>query len=525
MKKHIYLLSVMVVSAGLFACGGGSSKNSAVGTDSLQRDSVEKVVLSRHPDTVFASVGNLQVIKVDTFLTDIPGKLADFGNLYKDVDGVLTFRGDPSRETSFSGKIKGTPSNVKVEWVFETDEGITPRWNGGTGWTGQPLYVHWSDEQLKRIKKEAAQFVKSDLKNKEIIVGSLAGKVFFIDYESGKDSRTPYNINNPIKGTPAIHPSLNGNIFVGQGFNDNSPFGAVIFNLFNHKQVQFFGHDRNARRAWNAYDSSPVAVGQFMFRPGENGTLYKFYCDGNEVKLHSTLRYRGAYGASPGMESSLAVHRNYGYIGDNHGNILCINLDNLNVVWHYFNHDDTDASVVVVEEAGVPFVYTGCEVDKQGADGYSFFTKLNGLNGEEVWSTKIACHCVGGERKLDSGMLSTPLVGHGDCEGLIFSNFVVHKDDKDGQLIAFDTKSGKVIYRVETKGYSWSSPIAFYNEKNEMFIFTGDVYGDVYLFRGKTGELLHTSHVGNNFESSPIAIDNKVICGSRGTQIYKMSIE
>ena len=93
------------------------------------------------------------------------------------------------------------------------------------------------------------------------------------------------------------------------------------------------------------------------------------------------------------------------------------------------------------------------------------------------------------------------------------------------ELIAFDTKSGKVIYRVETKGYSWSSPIAFYNEKNEMFIFTGDVYGDVYLFRGKTGELLHTSHVGNNFESSPIAIDNKVICGSRGTQIYKMSIE
>ena len=524
MKKHIFGVGIIALFAGLCSCGGGG-KGSPSGADSLRCDSVERVAVTRHPDTVFASAKNLLKVQVDTFLSDVPGELSNFDNLYKNVEGILTFRGDPSRETSFAGRVKGTPSTVKVEWVFETDKGITPRWNGGTGWTGQPLYVNWSDEQLKRIKNEAAQFVKPDLKNKEIIVGWLAGSVFFIDYESGRASRTPYYVNNPIKGTPSIHPSLNGNVFVGQGFNDNSPFGAVVFNLFNHKQVQFFGHDSKAWRGWNAYDSSPVAVGQFMFRPGENGTLYKLYCNGDEVKLHSTLKYRGANGAAPGMESSLAVHRNYGYIGDNHGNILCINLDNLNVVWHYFNHDDTDASVVVVEEAGTPFVYTGCEVDKQGTDGYSFFTKLNGLTGEEVWSTKVACHCVGGERKLDSGMLSTPLVGHGDCEGLIFSNFGVYKNGKDGELAAFDCKTGKEAYRVATKGYSWSSPIALYNEKNEMFIFTGDVFGNVYLFRGKNGELLHTSHVGNNFESSPIAIGNKVICGSRGTKIYKMSVE
>jgi putative protease len=43
--------------------------------------------------------------------------------------------------------------------------------------------------------------------------------------------------------------------------------------------------------------------------------------------------------------------------------------------------------------------------------------------------------------------------------------------------------------------------------------------------RGKNGEILHTSHVGSNFESSPIIIGNKVVCGSRGSKIFKMSIE
>ena len=526
MKKKLIYASAIFALLNLYACGGaGSNKTEEQIADSLKKDSLAKVNLTPHPDTTYASVKNLKSVKIDVFLKDVPGKLESYENLYDNVDGILTFRGAPSRETPFSGKVTGTPKTVKVDWEFNTGSGMTGRWGGGSGWTGQPLYVNWSDEQLKRIKTEAAEYVKPELKNKEIIVGSLAGKVFFIDFETGKASREAYNINNPIKGTTSIHPSLNGNIFVGQGINTKSPFGAVVFNLYNHKEVSFFGVDRNAWRAWGAYDSSPVAVGQFVFRPGENGTLYKLYCKGDKVKIHSTLRFRGENGNAAGMESSIAIHRNYGYVADSDGNILCVNLDNLKVVWHYRNHDDTDASIVVVEEDGVPFLYTGCEIDSQGPKGFSWFTKLNGLNGEVVWSTQIDGRCIDGKKKVEGGMFSTPLVGHGDCEGMIFSHFVTHISGRLGEFVAFDRKTGKTIYRIPLKNYSWSSPVAFYNEKNELFIFTGDVVGNVYLIRGKNGEILHTSHVGNNFESSPIVIGNKVVCGSRGTKIYKMSIE
>lgn len=523
MKKSFIYITSIIFSLVTIACGGKEKNStSAQPTDSVKVDTPK--VVTAHPDTIYASAKRLKEIKIDTFLKNVPGTLESFENQYADVDGILTFRGAPSRETPFSGKVKGSPSTVKVDWVFNTGSGMTGRWGGGSGWTGQPLYVNWSDAQVNRIKKEAADYVKPEFKNKEIIIGSLAGKVFFIDFETGKASREAYNINNPIKGTASIHPSLNGNIFVGQGIPDQKPFGAIIFNLYNHKEVSFFKEDRKAWRAWGAYDSSPIAVGQFMFRPGENGTIYKLYCNGDSVTLHSTLRYRNGVGGG-GVESSMAVHRNYGYFSDNEGFIICINLNNLQPVWTYRNHDDTDATIVVVEENGIPFIYTGSEIDSQGSEGISWFTKLNGLNGEEVWSAQIEGRCINGEKKVEGGMFSTPLVGHGDCEGMIFSHFVLHKPGRLGEFVAFDCKSGKILYRIPLKNYSWSSPIAVYNEKNELFIFTGDVVGNVYLLRGKTGEILHTSHVGNNFESSPIIIGNKVVCGSRGTQIFKMSIE
>jgi hypothetical protein len=58
-----------------------------------------------------------------------------------------------------------------------------------------------------------------------------------------------------------------------------------------------------------------------------------------------------------------------------------------------------------------------------------------------------------------------------------------------------------------------------------MFIVTGDTLGSIYIIRGKDGSVLLRQKVGNNFESSPIVIDNNIIVGSRGKEIYKLSIE
>lgn len=464
------------------------------------------------PDTIYPSAEKLQFV-VDTFLTEVSGVMTDLSDKYENLDGIYTFRGSPTRNPNFFGKLHGDSIDIHTEWEFttffdktETDYGT---WGGGTGWTGQPLYVHWPDSL------------------QEIIIGSLCGYVYFIDFQTGEPSRPYFDAKNVLKGTPSIDPSMNGNLYIGHGVEKEAPFGNAVYNLFSCEQTHSFGKDPNAWRKWGAYDSSPVVIDSFLFRPGENGTLYKYYLGNGEYLLHSTLRYSTSKAQrSPGIESSMAVCRNYGYTTDNMGNILCINLNTLKPVWHYRNHDDTDATPLVAIENSIPYVYTGCEVDKQGLSGASYFVKLNGLTGELVWQDTIRCNQVDiDDKTLNGGMFGSPLLGAMDCSDMIFSNFCVNREKTKGCLVAINKADGSIVYRTETRQYAWASPIPFFNDHGEMFIFDADCDGNVYLIKGKTGEIIARKRIGENFESSPIVVDDKVILGSRGNKIYKIALE
>jgi outer membrane protein assembly factor BamB len=290
------------------------------------------------------------------------------------------------------------------------------------------------------------------------------------------------------------------------------------------KITRHFPEDRKARRSWGAFDSSPIRVGQFLFWAGENGTLYKYLIKDADLELVSTLRYTVG-GAAPGMEASIAVYRNYGYTADNHGHILCTNLNTMRPVWHFDNGDDTDATIVVSEENGHPYVYVCCEIDRVPRDA-SYFRKLDALTGELVWEYAAPGRRFNIEKKhFDGGYYATPLLGRGNCADLIFCNQVKNLKGQNGDFVAISKATGELVYTIPLKHYAWSSPVGLENEKGEMFIFTGDTYGNVYLINGRDGKVLYTQHVGNNFESSPIVIGNQVVVGSRGHSIYKMSIQ
>ena len=491
------------------------------------KDTIPKSeVLTPLPDTIFPSVDNLEYsITVFDSLTD--GHIGWFEDPYENAPGAFTFRGNHYRNADFHGTLQGRPDTVIIDWVFKTgfDKRVTKfgSWGGGTGWTGQPLYVEWPDSCMERFRRESPALTRNFGKE-EIIVGSLDAHLYFINFQTGDSSRRSFYVGNTIKGTPSLDPDMNGNLYVGQGIPCINPFGALTFNLFTHQKTQTFGRDPRAWRNWQAYDSSPIRVGQFLFRLGENGTVYKYLCSGDTLKLHSTLRYHAKGSGAAGIESSMAVYRNYGYFSDNHGNVICINLDNLQPVWHYFNHDDSDGSPVIAEEEGVPYLYTGCEIDKQNV-GNGYLTKLNALNGEEVWTTATAGRrTTFNNNHFDGGFYCTPLLGQGNCRHLVFANFVRNTPAMSGDFMAFNRQTGEEVYRVPLKYYAWSSPVALYNENGEMFIFTGDTTGYIYLIDGASGEILFKKLVGNNFESSPVVIGNHVVIGSRGQEIYKFTI-
>ena len=73
--------------------------------------------------------------------------------------------------------------------------------------------------------------------------------------------------------------------------------------------------------------------------------------------------------------------------------------------------------------------------------------------------------------------------------------------------------------------FAWSSPVAFYNERQELFIVVGDSSGRLYLINGKSGDVIFKEVLGDNFESSPIVKDNMFAVGSRGNRIMRFHVE
>lgn len=466
------------------------------------------------PDTAYASVDNIKY-RIERLAPERDSIISRFDDLYANAPGVLTFRGGPNRQASFGGRVTGRPDTITVDWIFNTrstpPDSLENKWGGGSGWTGQPLYINWPDSITTQSKEE-------------IIVGSLCHYLYFIDFNSGKASRNPINVGNPIKGTVSLDPTLNGNLYVGQGVPDKRPFGHLVVDLNSGAVSQFIPEDSKAQRRWGAFDSSPIKIDKFLFWPGENGSLYKYTTANGKLIPHSVLRYtRG--GVAPGMESSIAVYRNYGYTSDNHGNILCINLNTMRPVWWFNNSDDTDATILLSEEDGRGYIYTGCEVDRRDS-ACAYFRKIDALNGELIWEAAFKGrkkHI--GKKSFDGGFYASPLLGSGNCSDMIFSNYVKNLNGSNGDFVAINRHNGEIIYSIPLKQYAWSSPVAFLNEKDEMFILTADTCGYVYIINGINGEIILSKLVGLNFESSPVVVGNSIVIGSRGKSIFKMSIK
>lgn len=527
-RFHFPVLSLSLLSLFVVSCGGKAkvAADSAEAVDSAITVAEYEWITPELPDTAYESV---KLISATTRIIDTvtDGKLSDHKDLYRTAPGIFAFRANAFRDAEMRGKVSGTPKEIVVDWNLETlydrrQTGSSQGWGGGSGWTGQPVYVEWPDSLIK--KYQAAGHLSKDFSGKEILVGSLSSYLYFIDFETGKQSREPLYVNNPIKGSVMLDPTLNGNVYLGQGIPNERPFGAIVVDLNTHTVSDTYPEDSKAPRHWDAYDSSAIRMGQFLFRPGENGTLYKFLVETGKQKLHSAMSYT-AGGRSLGMEASMSIYGNYGYTADNSGLLVCTNLNTMKPVWVYDLGDDTDSSPVVTVEEGKPYIYTGSEIDKTSR-GYSKYVKLNALDGSVVWEREMAGQRFDiGEKHFDGGFYATSLPGQGNCKDIIFVNVVENLRGQNGKFVALNRRTGETVYEIPLKHYAWSSPVGFLNENEEMFVLDADCAGRMYLIDGKKGELITEKIVGANFESSPVVSGNSAVVGSRGQYIYKVSLK
>lgn len=454
----------------------------------------------------------------------------EYGNKY----GVFCFRGNPQRNNPVRGNLKQKPTSFRLDWVFETqrDDRVneTGSWGGGSGWTGQPLVIQWPQELKEKLFGATDDFIHQT-NNKEAIVGSLCGNIYFIDWEKGIATRPHLTIENPIKGTVSVDPRMNGLLFVGQGIPNGERFGSYVFNMFSGQEVYFRnGLDPTARRPWGAFDSNALIdpITGTWFHPGENGQIYKAKINTN-MTLSNPTKFNYYVEGKPGqgLEASMGAWNNLGFFGDNSGNVFCLDLMTMRPIWYFDNEDDTDASMVIdLLENDHPYLYIGNEVDIQGASGMAYVRKIDAITGKELWKVGRACAATALNGRINSGgVLASVLPGKEKAKNLVFAIYSRTNNSFAGELVALNKKTGKEEYVMKLPNYSWASPIALYTKKGDPYLFFTDVFGNVYLTDALTGKIIHQEHFPVVWESSPVAWNNRIVVGARGNKIFSFVIE
>ncbi len=469
-----------------------------------------------------------------------PDFTIDFGqgSDYSSLPGVITFRGSNFRGGGSYGTAQLDTETFGAKWHANTgaltsSDGYT--WTGN-GWTGQPLIAHWPKETRQAMNMYDWAKEKETLT--EVIYASMDGYIYFFELSSGSKTRDSINLGYTFKGAGALDPRGYPILYLGSGYNSaRGGSHAFIISLLDGSILYEFGQwDPFALRSWHMFDASPLvdAETDTLIYPGESGIIYI-------LKLHSYFsaeegvmtiapevtkwRYQAARGYGwLGFEDSPVIWRGYLFIADNGGNLMCLDLNTLKVVWAQDVLDDTNCTPCLELEDGHPYLYisTSFHYGWRGTVTAPIpIWKIDAETGEIVWQRSYDCYTV---KDVSGGVQGSPALGQQGLKDLVFFPISRYPTGGAGWLVALNKATGELVWKVETQVYSWSSPTAFYTADGKGYLIYCTSGGYMYLFDGLTGEMLDFVDLGSNVEASPAVFENTVVVGTRTNGIWGVTM-
>ena len=459
------------------------------------------------------------------------------GRTYHDLPGVITFRGNNWRDDPTYGTAEIHENVIEPVWKKGTGN-LT--YNGklwtGSGWTGQPLIMKWPKDVRQHMNMYDWAKAKDDLV--EVVYATMDGNIYFLDLVTGEATRDPLNLGFTFKGAGALDPRGYPILYVGAGYDSARGKARVfIVNLLDGSVMYTFGNQDpfSLRGNLSYFDSSPLvdAESDTLIYAGENGILYLIQLNtkydpqagtlsidpGNIAKWHyEGQRTRsGAYWV--GMETSPAVYGHHLYVTDNGGNMMCLDLQTLKLVWVQDILDDSNSTPVLSEENGKVYVYVSTSFHlgwRSSGTAPVPVWKLDAETGEIIWQHDYECSSVSG---VSGGVQSTIAVGRQDLSDYIYVTVSRTGGGGNGVLACLDKKTGETVWEHKA-AYAWSSPVCVYNADGSGKVLYAASAGKVYLLDGKTGEQLNSLAIPDGtIEASPAVYENRVILGTRGQSI------
>lgn len=466
----------------------------------------------------------------------------DLPERYTELEGIVTFRGDNFRSGAAYGTASVSSKTLTKVWSKSTS-GLSDTdgtyWSG-SGWTGQPLIVKWPEATRKNISA-MYDWAREKEGLVEVIYATLDGHVYFYELTSGEYTRDPLNLGFNYKGAGALDPRGYPILYVGSGVDSvNGRSRVKVVNLIDNSVMFEFGHNETfANRGWHMFDSSPLVSAETdqLIYPGENGILYIIHLNTKYNEQTGELsvdpdnivkwKYNGVRSGSRywlGVESSAAIINNYIFLADNGGNLMCLDLNTLKLVWVQDVLDDTNCSPVVDVEDGHPYIYINTSFH-YGWRSYSTaeipIFKIDAETGEIVWRTDYTCYTV---QDLSGGVQGTIAVGKNKLSDMIFVPVARTPGASSGTLAALKKDTGEVIWEKETSMYSWSSPVDFYDADGNGYLLYCNSGFNMFLIDGKTGEQLDYMNLGGNIEASPAMYGNYAVVGTRAMRTYCIQV-
>ena len=464
---------------------------------------------------------------------------------YTEMEGIVTFRGNNYRDSAAYGTADIKNKKIKVAWEHDSSALTAPdgeTWTG-SGWTGQPLIVTWPKETRKIMNMET--WAKKADKLTEVICATMDGHVYFYELETGKQTREPLNLGFTFKGAGALDPRGYPILYVGAGYNGSRGAGrAFVVSLVDGEILYEFGASDafSYRQGWTMFDGSPLVSAETdqLIYPGESGVVYfiKLNTKYDEAKGTLTMkpdepvrwRYQGVRTGDKywvGVEASPVIWNHYLYMADNGGNLMCMDLDTLKLVWVQDTLDDTNCTPVLECEDGHPYIYisTSFHAGWRASENSSVdipIWKIDALDGSIVWSKSYDCYTVSG---VSGGVQGTIACGKNALSDLIFVPVArTGKTANAGILAALNKETGKVAWEFKTEVYSWSSPVCVYDNAGKGYIVYPTAGGYIYLLDGETGKKLSSIDVGGNVEASCAVFNSTIVVGHRLQKIFGITL-
>ena len=426
------------------------------------------------------------------------------------VDGLLTFRGNPSRNFHGVGPV---PTNPEVVWSATI--GCSNSFVGseatewcGTGWTGQPLVFPKDDQWW-------------------VAVGGYNRSINFFDPETGAVVYPEFETDDIIKGTATVDPD--GFPLLYTGSRDNY-MHVVALDGPEPRELWRLSAESDEPTLWNNdWDGSPLIIDDMMIVGGENSRFYV-------VKLNRSYMSDGQVAVDPevvfstagwddelltalgdhqvSIENSVAVHDSVAYFANSGGLVQGWDLTPLvdgrdpQRVFRYWVGDDTDATVVVGDDGDL---YVASEYERGTARsrelGQVFRLDPSKPTDPLVWSVEA-------NSGLETGVWATPA---------LWDDLVLVATD-DGRVMALEQATGATRWTLRFTGPVWSSPVVV-----DDVLIQGDCTVGLQAFdlsssgQERVPELLWSVSLNGCVESTPAVWNGRIFVGTRAGTFYALA--